>query len=103
MSRALARVFPPAASWARSMRRSSNAGADRAAHPSAAQPAIAHRILGEILLVVVLGKVERRRVEDLGGDRVKAARLERLLVHRLGGFGHRALGDIEHVDAGTVL
>ena len=44
-------------------------GADRAAHAGAAETAIAHRILGEVLLMVVLGEIERRRVEDLGRDR----------------------------------
>src|SRR5262245_62812983 len=62
---------------------------DRAAHAGAAKPAIAHGILGEVLLVVVLGEVERRRVQDLRRDRVEALRLERLLVHRL-----RCLGSL---------
>jgi len=50
-----------------SMRR--NADADRAAHPGAAKAAIAMRVLGQVLLVVILGEVERRRIADFGGDR----------------------------------
>src|SRR5258708_3538202 len=56
--------------------------ADRAAHAGAAQAAIAHRVLRQILLVIVLGKIERRRIEDFGGDRIEAPRFELLLVHR---------------------
>src|SRR2546426_12042212 len=47
-----------------------------------AEPAVASRILGEVLLVIILGVVERRRVGNLGGDapeaRVVQAILERL-------------------------
>src|SRR5262245_34246385 len=68
-----------------------DAGADLAAHAGAAQPAIAGRVLGEILLVIVLGEVERRRIDDLGGDRRKALGAQRLLVRGLGGFGGGAL------------
>src|SRR4029453_10605762 len=78
-------------------------GPDRAAHPGAAEAAIAHRVLGQILLVVVLGEIELRRIEDLGGDRVETPRLERLLVHRLGSFRGLALRRREGVDAGAVL
>src|SRR6187455_889781 len=42
---------------------------DRAAHAGAADAAIAGRVLGEILLVVVLGEIELRRRQDLGGNR----------------------------------
>src|SRR5437667_2817837 len=69
--------------------------ADRAAHAGAAEAAIAHRVLGQILLVIVLGEIEWRRVQDLGRDRVEALRLELLLVHRLRGLGGLALGGIE--------
>src|ERR1700680_989548 len=43
--------------------------ARRAAHAGAAEPAIAHRVLGEILLMIILGEIERRRVDNLGGGR----------------------------------
>src|SRR6185312_16680179 len=46
----------------------SYSGADRASHPGAAQPAIAGRILGQILLMVVLGEIELAGGRDLGGD-----------------------------------
>src|SRR5262245_66424140 len=52
---------------------------DRARHTGTAQPAIAHRVLGEVLLMIVLGEIERRRLEDLGGDGAVMPRLQRLL------------------------
>src|SRR5580698_10037540 len=64
-----------------------DAGPGLAGDAGAAEPAIAARVLGEILLVIVLGEVERRRVDDLGGNPTKALRGERLLVHRPGGLG----------------
>src|SRR5689334_20027499 len=78
------RAWPPRA------RRDSvrgNADADRAAHPGAAKPAIALRILGQILLVVVLGEVERRRIADFGGDRAQALGGKRLGVGGTRRFG----------------
>src|SRR5438876_414047 len=78
-------------------------GADRAAHAGAAQPAIAHRILGEVLLMIVLGEVERRRVENFGRDRVETPGLQRLVVPRLRRLGGLALGGGEGIDAGAVL
>ena len=54
--------------------------ADRTAHACAAEAAIAHGILRQILLVVVLGEIERRRIDDFGGDRTEALRLELALV-----------------------
>src|SRR5579872_5093828 len=64
-------------------------GADRAGDAGAAQPAIAERVLGQILLVIVLGKIKRRRLADLGGDRAVAGAGEPRLValaRRLGGL-----------------
>ena len=55
---------------------SADAGADRAGDARAAEPAIAVRVLGEILLVIVLGEIERRRVDDLGSDRPVALLLQ---------------------------
>ena len=46
-----------------------DADADRAAEARAAETAIAVRHLGQVLLVIVLGEVELRRVDDLGRDR----------------------------------
>jgi hypothetical protein len=48
--------------------RASGGGADRAGHAGAADAAIAAGVLGEVLLVVVLGVVEGRRFADLGRD-----------------------------------
>src|SRR5215510_16469205 len=74
-----------------------DAGADLAGDAGAAEPAIAHRVLGEILLVIVLGEVELRRVEDLRGDRAIALHLQRLLVlglRELSSFALRRRGDV---------
>src|SRR5262245_11497530 len=53
-----------------------DAHADRAAHACAAETAISHRILGEVLLMIVLGKVELRRVDNFGRDWAVAFRLQ---------------------------
>src|SRR6516164_7966569 len=55
-----------------------DADPDRAGHAGAAEPAITGRILGQILLVVVLGKVELACRRDLGGDAAEAPRRKRL-------------------------
>ena len=73
--------LPIAAQWApsspplrggeeRSFRR--DAQPDGAGHAGAAETTIAPRVLGEILLVIVLGVEERRRLDDLGRDRAVA-------------------------------
>src|SRR5215203_3422896 len=77
--------------WGLIRRRLCRAHAEMAAHACAAQPAIAGRVLGKVLLVVILSKVERRGVDNLGCDGVKARALERLLIHRFGGLGRFAL------------
>src|SRR5690242_2827071 len=69
----------------------------------AGQAAVAARVLGQVLLVVVLGEIERRLVGDLGGDGAVAgpgqlgleqlARLQRLF----------ALGGRRRVDGAAVL
>src|SRR5262252_7400860 len=76
---------------------------DRAAHAGPAQAAIAHRVLRQILLVIVLGEVERRRIEDLRCDRTETPRLELALVVRFRGLGGFALCGRERVDARAVL
>src|SRR3954467_10810018 len=60
-----------------------DADADRARHAGAAETAIACRILGEVLLMIVLGKVERTARSDLGGDGAEAFCGKRFLVGRL--------------------
>src|SRR5688572_19339703 len=77
--------------------------ADRAGHSRAAEPAVAARVLGEILLVVVLGEVERPGLDDLRRDRPVAARFQRLAVGALGRLRRPALGFVEDVDPRTVL
>src|SRR3984957_19119821 len=68
-------------------RRAGHAGSDLASHAGAAEAAIAVRILRQILLVVILGEVEGRRVADLGRDRTKAFGRQRLGVARTRGLG----------------
>src|SRR3954451_15655398 len=80
-----------------------DADADLARHTRAAEAAIAVRVLGQILLVVILGEVERPRIEDLGRDRPVTPGRERLAVGRLGGLCGLPLGLVEHVDPGAVL
>src|SRR5215213_4990985 len=74
-------------------------GSDRTAYAGAAKTAVTHRVLGEILLVILLGEIERTGVRDLRGDRAIAAGGERLLVHQLGGLGGLALRRRRHVNS----
>src|SRR5713101_4246368 len=78
-------------SWSRSDLSRGHGDADGAAHAGAAEPAIAHRVLGEILLMIILGEIERRRVADLGGDGSVAFSSQRLGVGGLRSLGSRAL------------
>src|SRR5476649_1539971 len=80
-----------------------DAQADRAAHAGAAQAAIAVGVLGEILLVITLGVVELRRVEDLGRDLAHAAARELLLEDRARGLRLALLLGRESIDAGAIL
>jgi hypothetical protein len=59
-----------------------DAGADRAGQAGAADAAIAARVLGEVLLVVVLGKVEGGRGQDFGCDRAKPGLAQALGIDR---------------------
>src|SRR5262249_7618086 len=80
-----------------------NADSDRAGHAGAAEPAIAGRILGQVLLVIVLGEVELASRRDLGGDAAKAPRRQRLLVGGLRGVGGFALRIAKRVDRAPIL
>src|SRR5580704_18199293 len=82
---------------------SRHARADRAAHAGAAVAAIAMRVLGQIMLMIILGKEERRGVADFRGDRAHVFGLERLCIGGFGRLGGGALRRREHIDAGTVL
>src|SRR5687768_9387577 len=75
----------------------------RAGHARAAVTAVAPRILREVLLVIVLGVVELRRVEDLGRDLLEARLRELFLVRVARGFRELALLGRVHVDARAVL
>ena len=78
-------------------------GRDRAGDAGAGEPAIAARVLGEVLLVIVLGKIKRRRVGDLGRDRAVAGAVEPRLKGLARRFGGVALRRREGVDRRTVL
>src|ERR1700756_372810 len=80
-----------------------DADADRAGHAGAAEPAIARRILGEVLLVIVLGEIECARRRDLGGDAAKTPRRQRLLVGGLRGVGGFLLRIAKRVDRAAIL
>src|SRR6185369_15460464 len=56
---------------------------DRTRDAGPAEPAVSVRVLREVLLVIVLGVIERARVEDLGGNRVVALLLQRDVVRGL--------------------
>src|SRR4029077_14561742 len=77
--------------------------ADRTRHAGAAEATIAGRIFRQILLVIVLGEIELRSVDDLAGDRAVAFLLQLLLIHRLRCLGCLPLRSVEGVDAGAVL
>src|SRR5579863_7707070 len=74
-----------------------------ALHSRAADAAIAVRILGEVLLVVVLGVVERRRAGDLGGDWLEPARGEGGVVALARALGGLALPWRRREDRGPIL
>src|SRR6478752_3402641 len=77
--------------------------ADRTAHAGPAQSAVTTRVLGEVLLVVVLGVEERRRCDDLRGDRRESRRVELLLEHLARRLGRVELRAPEAIDPGAVL
>ena len=56
-------------------KRSGGADADRTGNADAAEAAVAARVLGQILLVMLFREIERPGLGDLGGDRAEALRL----------------------------
>src|SRR5262245_23892039 len=76
---------------------------DGAAHAGAAEPAVAARVLVQVLLVVVLREVEGRRLADLGGDRAEAGLAERARVGVARRLGRLALRLAVGVDGRAVL
>src|ERR1019366_10507929 len=61
-------------------RSGADAGADRTRHPGAAKSAIAGRILGQILLMIVLSEIEFAGRRNLRGDGAEALCRQRLLI-----------------------
>src|SRR5208282_1666051 len=80
-----------------------DAGADRTGHAGAAEPAIAGRVLGQILLMVVLGEIELAGRRNLGRDGAEAFCRERLLIGGLRGVSGFALRIVEGVDRAAIL
>src|SRR5262249_39765864 len=78
-------------------------GSDRASDADAAEAAVTHRIFGEVLLVIVLGKIEFGGVEYLGCDHAIAFGSERLFEGRLRGLCSVALLRRIDIDAGSIL
>src|SRR3954447_20367260 len=76
---------------------------DRAGDAGAAEPAVAVRVLREVLLVVVLGVVEVLERRDLGRDLVVAAAGELALEHAPRRLGRLALSVRRRVDRRPVL
>src|SRR5262245_38504409 len=65
--------------------------ANGAAQAGAAEAAVAVRHFGQVLLVVVLRKIEGRRVEDFSRDRSVAVGRQNFLISGLGGFSRSPL------------
>src|SRR5690349_10268897 len=79
------------------------ADAHRAGDAGASEPAVPVRVLGQVLLVVVLGVVERAGGCDLGRDLAVAGALQALGEGLLRGLDRRALGVVGVVGRGAVL
>src|SRR5574341_2346039 len=73
------------------------------AHAGAAKPAITAGILGEVLLVIVLGVIELGRGTDFRGDESITLRLQRLLEHLLRAGRRLRLGITICIDGRAVL
>src|SRR5215469_5810478 len=72
-------------------------------HSTAAQPAVAIGILREILLVIILGVKELRRVADFRGDGAVSRGGELRLISVPRGLGSVPLRLVSHVDRGAIL
>src|SRR5688572_2098978 len=75
----------------------------RAGDAGATVAAVSHRILRQVLLMITLGVVELRGVEDLGGDAAVPGGAQHALVGVAGRLGEPPLLGRVHIDAGTVL
>src|SRR6185437_2356450 len=78
-------------------------GRHRAGHAGAAEAAIAVGILRQVLLVIILGVVEGRRIGDLGGGRAAYKTRERLLKGITRGLGAATLLGARGIDRRAVL
>src|SRR5690349_16911106 len=74
-----------------------------ALYPGPPDPAVAVRVLVQVLLVVVLGVVELRRFPDFRGHRAEAVCTEGPLVLVAGAFGRHLLRVRIRIDGGPVL
>src|SRR5438105_13793917 len=74
-----------------------------AGHAGAAQAAVPARILGQVLLVVVLGVIERRLGGDLRRDLPVPRLRQRLLILLARRFGRLPLRIAGRVDGGAIL
>src|SRR5581483_2908629 len=72
-------------------------------HSTAAQPAVAAGILRQILLVIVLGVKELRRVADFRRDGAVSRGGKPGLISTPGDLGRVPLGPVGHVDRGAIL
>src|SRR5258706_9233107 len=89
--------------WYPAKRSGAGAGADRTRHAGAAKSAIAGWILGEILLMIILGEIEFAGRRDLRGYGTEALCSQRFLIGRSGCIGSFALRVTEGVDRRAVL
>src|SRR5262245_2658506 len=83
--------------------RALQAHTDWTAHPRAAEPAVSIRVLVQILLMVVLGVVERRRIGDLCGDTTVAGLSQFVLECRACRLGGRSLRGRIAIDRRPIL
>src|SRR5258705_4702335 len=77
--------------------------ADRTGNARATEAAVASGVLREVLLVIILRVVERRRVGNLGGDAPEARIVQPILERLARRFGGALLLGREGVDRRTVL
>src|SRR5437867_8880497 len=94
---------PPGRSTACPASRARGGDARGTGDAGAAVAAVAPRVLAQVLLMIALGVVELRRVDDLGGDAAVAGRAQRALIGVARGLGDAPLLGRERVDAGAVL
>src|SRR5690349_12659504 len=80
-----------------------DAGTDLAGNAGAAEAAIAAGILGEVLLMIVLGEIELRRVLDLRRDGRIALGADRCLIGLPRSFGGAPLRRRRGVDSRAIL